>query len=146
MKLSIDTVLRAVASEFGVTVEQLRGQRRMRNLVVPRQAAFLLAYEFTGASSPVIGRVIGKRDHTTVLYGMRSIRDRMAHSPTLNAKMAWLRDELSRRAGEEPPNQAELAVIGICADLSRALVSRARKGGVTPERLSELLSQVEGWP
>lgn len=69
-RVSIELIAEAVADVWGVSVPHLRGQRRYRSVVVPRQVAFALARKHTDHSLPVIGRWFGDRDHTTVLYGL----------------------------------------------------------------------------
>lgn len=66
--ISIERVIEVVADFYGVPAEALRGPRRNKELVYPRQVAMYLAREETGASLPQIGEAFGGRDHTTVLY------------------------------------------------------------------------------
>lgn len=67
---SIETILTVVAEVHGVTVTALKSERRVRVLTRARQEAMWLARDLTLHSSGTIGRVIGKRDHTTILHGI----------------------------------------------------------------------------
>jgi transposase-like protein len=60
-----------VASEFELTLPQLRGESRHGNIVLARWRCFERAYR-AGYSLPQIGRFFNK-DHTTVLYGLRRV-------------------------------------------------------------------------
>ena len=60
-------VLRAVACVTGYSVDELRGDRRFRDLVRARQVVCWMARTRLGLSFPQIGHRIG-RDHTTVLH------------------------------------------------------------------------------
>ena len=71
---NIDTIQSAVARFFGVKVQDLKGPRRTRQMVVPRQIAMYLARQHTGLSLPEIGKRFGNRDHTTVLHAVRKVK------------------------------------------------------------------------
>lgn len=56
----------------GIHLADLKGDRRTREVVVPRQVAMRRIYEERGdISLPEIGRYFGGRDHTTVLHAVR---------------------------------------------------------------------------
>lgn len=73
-KITIERIQRRVAEFFGVSVEDLRGKRRHRTMILPRHVAMFLARELTDASLPEIGRAFGGRDHTTILHALGKIR------------------------------------------------------------------------
>lgn len=68
-----------------VTVADLKGPCRKRQIVWPRHVCMLLVRVITGMSTPQIGREFGKRDHTTVLHGLKHADERMAEVPALKA-------------------------------------------------------------
>jgi chromosomal replication initiator protein len=70
---SIDTIIQGCARFFNIKVSELKGPRRTRQVVVPRQIAMYLARKHTGMSLPEIGKRFGGRDHTTVLHAIRKI-------------------------------------------------------------------------
>lgn len=58
----------------GVTLADLKGDRKSRAIVMPRQIAiFRIKYERPELSFPVIGRFFGGRDHTTCLHAVKKI-------------------------------------------------------------------------
>ena len=69
---TIGEIIASVASKYGLTIMELKGDRRSRRVSVPRQEIMYRAYTETGASLPTIGRSLGDRDHSTVLFGIRS--------------------------------------------------------------------------
>lgn len=70
----IDIVIDVLTSFPGVTVEDVRGSRRCRRVVLPRQIAMYQCYvQRKDISLPMIGRWFGGRDHTTVLHAIRKI-------------------------------------------------------------------------
>lgn len=70
---TVDSIQSGVARFFGVKVTDLKGPRRTKQVVVPRQIAMYLARKHTNLSLPEIGRRFGNRDHTTVLHAVRKV-------------------------------------------------------------------------
>lgn len=68
-----ESIMEAVSIVTGVPPIEIRSQRRFRNAVYARHITYFLCRELTTASLPVIGRIIGHRDHSTVLYGIRKV-------------------------------------------------------------------------
>lgn len=91
---SIDTIKRLVAAQFGVSVIDITSARRDRQTVLARQTVMLLAREMTTLSLPTIGRLLGDRDHTTVMAGVRQMRSRVMGDPALAEIVAGLRRAL----------------------------------------------------
>jgi chromosomal replication initiator protein len=71
--VSIDRIQRTVSERFGLSLEELCGDRRSQNIVYPRQVAMYLSRELTDASLPKIGKEFGGRDHTTVIHATSKI-------------------------------------------------------------------------
>ena len=67
-----------VALRHGLTVEQLKGPCRLRQVAWPRHEAMARMRAETGRSLPAIGRFLGGRHHTTVLAGVRAHQAREA--------------------------------------------------------------------
>lgn len=68
------SVAEFVADFYGLTMEDLCGEIRTRDIARPRQVAMFLMRELCPhLSLPAIGRLLGGRDHTTVLWGVRRI-------------------------------------------------------------------------
>jgi chromosomal replication initiator protein len=76
--LSVELIQSEVCRFYGVTLDELTGDKRTRRIVLPRQVAMYLSRELTDASLPAIGRAFGGRDHTTVMYAVQKVRDQMA--------------------------------------------------------------------
>ena len=64
-----------VASYFNLRVEDLKSQRRTRNVAYPRQIAMYLSRKLTDMSLPKIGEEFGGRDHTTVIHAYEKISE-----------------------------------------------------------------------
>jgi chromosomal replication initiator protein len=72
-EVSIERIQTAVTDRFGLSIDELCGERRSQNIVYPRQVAMYLSRELTDASLPKIGREFGGRDHTTVIHATSKI-------------------------------------------------------------------------
>ena len=75
-QVSIQRIQEAVSSRFGLSLDELCGDKRSQGIVYPRQVAMYLSRELTDASLPKIGKEFGGRDHTTVIHAYSKI-DRM---------------------------------------------------------------------
>lgn len=66
-------LLTVVAFVSGLSLEEIKSNRRSLRVCQPRQVFFWLARQFTSLSYPQIGRVGGGKDHTTVLHAARRV-------------------------------------------------------------------------
>jgi hypothetical protein len=94
---SMDSILRAVAAEFNVSVLDLISHRRTRDVTRPRQVACYLARHMTILTLPGIGRRIGGRDHTTILAANRVIAREMVRMPDFAARVQAVKRRLEGR-------------------------------------------------
>ena len=71
--INSSTIQDAVSRFFEIKVDELKSQKRNRDLSYPRQIAMFLCRELTDMSYPKIGEEFGGRDHTTVLHACEKI-------------------------------------------------------------------------
>lgn len=95
--LTIELIQQKVAAYFDVNVIDLKGKKRMKEIVVPRQIAMYLARELTNSSLPKIGKAFGGKDHTTVLHSCDKIADALTSDPKLSENIQQLKIEIQRR-------------------------------------------------
>jgi chromosomal replication initiator protein len=72
-EISIERIQEVVSERFGISLQELVGQRRSRSVVYPRHVAMYLCRELTDSSLPKIGDRFGGRDHTTVINATSNI-------------------------------------------------------------------------
>ncbi len=72
--VSAEDIMATVANFYNVKVSDLKGSRRLKQLVRPRHVAMYLIRKFTEHSFPEIGRIFGNRDHATVQHAVKKIR------------------------------------------------------------------------
>ena len=92
--LSIDTISRTVAGFYHISLEEMKGKRRDKHIVFPRQVAMFLIREETASSLPAIGQAFGGRDHTTVLHSYEKISTDSKEDQRLQADLRKLREIL----------------------------------------------------
>lgn len=75
--ITINLIQDIVSSYFNLRIEDLKSQRRTRNVAYPRQIAMYLSRKLTDMSLPKIGEEFGGRDHTTVIHAYEKISDNL---------------------------------------------------------------------
>lgn len=68
-------VLSTICNFFNITLKDLTGPKRQKELVLPRHITMYLLSEELNLTVERIGQVLGGRDHTTVMHGRNRIRD-----------------------------------------------------------------------
>ncbi|MBR0576539.1 chromosomal replication initiator protein DnaA [Proteiniclasticum sp. BAD-10] len=81
--ITIDLIQDVVANYFNLSVQELKSQRRTRNVAYPRQIAMYLSRKLTDMSLPKIGDEFGGRDHTTVIHAYEKISDALKTDDSL---------------------------------------------------------------
>ncbi len=72
-EVTIKGIQDIISDRFGLSLEELCGDKRSQNIVYPRQVAMYLSRELTDSSLPKIGKEFGGRDHTTVIHATSKI-------------------------------------------------------------------------
>ncbi len=98
-RITLERIQRVVATHFNLSVADIRGKRRTKEVAFPRQIAIALSRELTDASLLVIGEAFGGRDHATVLYACQKIRASRSADPKFQELVAGLLAELTRECG-----------------------------------------------
>ena len=120
-QITPERIVKAVSEYYGVGLDQLKGQKRDKAIVVPRQIAMFLMREETDVSLLRIGAELGGRDHSTVLHACDKItRESSAQ------RRAPARDRRGPRADLRRLTPAPLVGRGARADDARDCQTRPR--------------------
>ncbi len=84
-------VIAAVAKHFDVSLENLLGASRRKELVVPRQIAMYILREDCSSSFPSIGHELGGRDHTTAMHACGKVRRAVEGGGKIRADVEQIR-------------------------------------------------------
>jgi chromosomal replication initiator protein len=93
-KVTIESIQKAVAEQFGLRLVEIKAKNNSRSIVYPRQIAMYLAKHLTEASLPEIGRQFGGKHHTTVLHSVDKIEDVRKNDKDLNRLLNKLTEQL----------------------------------------------------
>ncbi len=88
-------VLKCVADDFGMTVEELTGAKRTKQKCIARFVVVGILTEMTQMSLPAMGRRLGGRDHTTILHAQRQAKKLFAEEAFRN-RVDQIKSELAR--------------------------------------------------
>lgn len=80
-------IINVVAEHFGVKPEDITSKKRNSEFVQPRQVVMYLCRELTDVSQVNIGKILGKKDHTTVIHGVKKIEAEMENNEELRNKI-----------------------------------------------------------
>jgi chromosomal replication initiator protein len=93
-KVTIESIQKAVAEQFGLRLVEIKAKNNSRSIVYPRQIAMYLAKHLTEASLPEIGRQFGGKHHTTVLHSVDKIENVRKEDKDLNRLLNKLTEQL----------------------------------------------------
>ncbi len=92
--LTSKKLLKIVIDFFDISMEELLGASRKKELVMPRQIAMYLMREQLKSSFPNIGQEIGGRDHTTAMHACVKIADLVSSDERVKNDIAVLKQKL----------------------------------------------------
>lgn len=75
--LTVDEIIESVCNHFNVSASAVNGKSRKRVYVMARQVSMFLAQKHTKMPASRIGKLIGNRDHSTVIHSCSKVEDRM---------------------------------------------------------------------
>jgi hypothetical protein len=91
--IQVEDIIKAVGRHYGIARNEILSVRRDKDVVLPRQVAVYLCKQLTSRSLPEIGRRMG-RDHTTILYSVRRVNQRLAEDNGLAEDIAEIKREI----------------------------------------------------
>ena len=75
--LTIDDIMDTVCNHFNVTATAVNSKSRKRDYVVARQVTMYLAQKYTKMPASRIGKLVGNRDHSTVIHSCSKVEERL---------------------------------------------------------------------
>ena len=85
--LTIDDIVETVCNHFNVSPSAVNGKSRRRELVVARQVSMFLAQKYTKMPASRIGKLVGNRDHSTVIHSCKHIEQLMQVDKTFREEL-----------------------------------------------------------
>ncbi len=89
--ITIEMIQKYVAEFFNIKISDLKSEKRLKNLVIPRQIAIYLCRELTKASFPEIGDRFGGKDHSTIIHSVKKITKQLTFDFELKNNIETIR-------------------------------------------------------
>lgn len=86
--LTIDEILEKVCTHFSVSTAAVHSRSRKQDIVLARQVSMYLAQKHTKMPASRIGKIIGGRDHSTVLHSCSQIEQRLKRDKGFTAELS----------------------------------------------------------
>ena len=87
-------IIEVVSEHFGVNPEDITSKKRNSEFVQPRQVVMYLCRTLTATSLQSIAKILGKKDHTTVIHGINKISDEIETNEDLRNKIEVIRKKI----------------------------------------------------
>jgi len=89
-QVKVPKVLKEVSRSFGVTVKDLKGPRRTKELALARQVAMFILREEFNYKLEEIAKFLNRQDHTTVLHAIDKIKSKMMIQEGFNSQVSHI--------------------------------------------------------
>ena len=93
-KITPELIIRVVAEHYGVSPEDITSKKRNSEFVLPRQVVMYLCRDLTDTSLANIGKLLGKKDHTTVIHGANKIADELSSNEELKNNIEIIKKKI----------------------------------------------------
>lgn len=93
-KINSQKIIKEVSRYFSIPINTLISSKRSQYIAHARQIAMYLCREFTNDSLPAIGKFFGNRDHTTVLYAISKINEKISRESDIYKQVQELTNKI----------------------------------------------------
>ncbi len=94
MPLTVDDIMDIVCRHYEVTPNAIKGASRKRELVIPRQIIIYLADKYTNLPAARIGKLMGGRDHSTILHSINKVCEMVEKDKDFAAQLTKVEEGL----------------------------------------------------
>jgi chromosomal replication initiator protein len=92
--ISARHIIERTARHFHVSMEDILGPKRDKDIVVPRQIAMYLLRSELHLSFPKIAHELGRKDHTTAIHSIEKIEKEMSYDGVIRQYVNELKEKL----------------------------------------------------
>ncbi len=96
--LTVDEIIETVCNHFNVSPSAVGGKSRKRDFVVARQVSMYLAQKYTKMPASRIGKLVGNRDHSTVIHSCTQVENRLKVDKEFLAEIQSLENSFKIKA------------------------------------------------
>ena len=88
-------IINVVAEHFGVRPDDISSKKRNSEFVQPRQVVMYLCRELTDVSLNNIAKLLGKKDHTTIIHGINKVEAELSTNEEFKNKMEIIKKKIN---------------------------------------------------
>ena len=93
-KITIDQIAKSTANYYKIPLADLKSKARSKEITQARHMAMYLARKLLSATQKEIGRFFGGRDHTSVIHGVNTMRERIKRDPHFSKDALFIENNL----------------------------------------------------
>ena len=93
-QITPELIIKMVAEHYGVSSDDITSKKRNSEFVLPRQVVMYLCRELTATSLQNIARLLGKKDHTTIIHGINKIEGELGSNEELRNNMEIIKKKI----------------------------------------------------
>ena len=90
-----ELIIETVAEHFHLKPEDITGNKRSNNIVLPRQIVMYLCREILDIPLKSIGSYVGKRDHSTVIYGLKRVEEELKQCESMRNNIEIIKKKIN---------------------------------------------------
>ncbi|HEX5447792.1 MAG TPA: chromosomal replication initiator protein DnaA [Candidatus Saccharimonadales bacterium] len=92
--ISAKSIIERTAKHFHISIEDILGPKRDKDIVVPRQIAMYMLRSELHLSFPKIARELGRKDHTTAIHSIEKVQREMTYEGHIRQSVNELKEKL----------------------------------------------------
>lgn len=89
-----ELIIRVVNKYYNISIEDLLGKKRIKEIVIPRQITMYLLRHEANMSFPDIGKQMGGKDHSTIMHGCKKIESDISQNERIKEDLLVLKEKL----------------------------------------------------
>jgi len=87
-------IINQICTYYTIKPKDLKGERRLKEIVRPRQMAMYLLRNLTDLPLTEVGELLGGRDHTTILHGVEKIEKLLAENLQVREQVNVIKQQI----------------------------------------------------
>ena len=88
-------IIEVVSEHFNISVDQMISKNRSNDIAKPRQIAMYLCKNMTSNSLDIIGQLLGGRDHSTIIHGVKKVSEEYENNETTRQTIETIKKKIN---------------------------------------------------
>ena len=88
-------IIEVVSEHFHISIDQMISKSRSSNIAKPRQIAMYLCKEMTGSPLDSIGTLLGGRDHSTIIHGVKKVEEEYERNENIRMTIETIKKKIN---------------------------------------------------